>query len=72
MPIWLRKAHLVKCGGKIIIELDHIKTGMIRLGGYGVSIYPDSGIIFENRGMIIFKGRCGIGNSSGISIAGGF
>src|SRR5574344_485775 len=71
LPIWLRKPHFVKCGGKIIIESGSIKTGMIRLGTYGVSIYPDSGIIFENRGTIIFNGHGSIGNFSGISVGGG-
>ena len=40
---------------------------MIRLGVFGVSIYPPKGIMFENRGTIIFKGRCSIGNDSYIS-----
>lgn len=41
---------------------------MIRLGVFGVSIYPPKGIMFQNRGIIIFKGRCSIGNDSYISI----
>lgn len=40
---------------------------MIRLGVFGVSIYPPKGIMFQNRGTIIFKGRCSIGNDSYIS-----
>ena len=41
---------------------------MIRLGVFGVSIYPSKGIMFQNRGTIIFKGRCSIGNDSYISV----
>ncbi len=35
---------------------------MIRLGFPTVSIYPYSGVRFENRGKIIFEGKCNIGN----------
>lgn len=45
-----------------------VKPGMIRLGVFGVSIYPPKGIMFQNRGTIFFKGRCYIGNDSYISI----
>lgn len=42
---------------------------MIRLGGYNVSIYPNSGIVWENHGgIIIFESKCSIGNASAISI----
>ena len=42
---------------------------MIRLRYYGVSIYPNTGIIYENHGgLIVFKGSCNIGNNSAISI----
>lgn len=41
---------------------------MIRLGVFSVSIYPPKGIMFENRGTIVFKGRCSIGNNSYISV----
>lgn len=42
-------------------------TGMIRLGKNQVSIYPNSGIMLELRGKIIFNGRCSIGNNSYIT-----
>ena len=68
LPIILYKPNLLNCKGKIIIE-GNIKTAMIQLGKYGVSLYPNSGIIFENHGgTIIFKGNCSIGNNSAISI----
>ena len=37
---------------------------MIRLGVFGVSIYPSRGIMIENMVTIIFKGRSAIGNNS--------
>ena len=43
--------------------------GMIQFGRQLVSIYPNSGITYENHGgTIIFKGKCCIGNNSAISI----
>jgi len=69
LPILLYKAKLLKCLGEVVIESDHIKTGMIQMGEYGVSLYPNTGIVWENHGgKVIFKGRCDIGNSSAISI----
>ena len=41
---------------------------MIRLGFNRVSIYPKTGIMIENRGTMVFHGRCDIGNNSYISI----
>jgi acetyltransferase-like isoleucine patch superfamily enzyme len=43
--------------------------GMIRLGFLNVSIYPNTGIMWENHGgLVTFKGSCTIGNASGISL----
>ena len=67
-PILLYKPKLLKCKGIIKLE-GEIKTGMVQLGKYTVSLYPNTGIVFENHGgTIIFKGRCNIGNNSAISI----
>lgn len=42
---------------------------MIRLGFPTVSLYPNTGVMFENHGgTIIFKGQCRIGNNSYLSI----
>ena len=41
---------------------------MIKLGFNRVSIYPKSGIMIENRGTIVFHGRCDIGNDSYLSV----
>lgn len=68
LPIILYKPKLRHCKGSITIE-GNIKTGMIILGKNMVSIYPNSGIIYDNHGgSIIFKGNCSIGNNSAISI----
>lgn len=45
-----------------------IKFGMVKLGIYTVNIYPNSGIMQDIRGRVIFKGNCYIGNKSFISI----
>ena len=71
LPIWLRKIRLLKSIGKIVIDSPKVFPGMIRLGSYSVSVYPDNGVCFENKGILVFKGRAGISNFSGISIAGG-
>jgi len=69
LPIILFKPKLLKCKGVVMIESDTIKTGMIQLGEYLVSLYPNKGIVWENHGgKIIFNGNCIVGNSSAISI----
>lgn len=69
LPILLYKPKLLKMKGKVIIENEFIKTGMIKLGFPTVSLYPNSGIIIENHGgLMIFKGHTSIGNASAISI----
>lgn len=69
LPILLYKPKLIKCNGKIVIVADNIHTGMIILGVRKVSIYRNSGIIFENSGgTIVFTGNCCIGNDSAIAV----
>lgn len=65
LPIFLYKPHLKLMKGTITILGG--TTGMIRLGKNQVSIYPNSGIMLELRGKIIFNGRCSIGNNSYIT-----
>lgn len=68
LPILLYKPKLLKCKGTIQIQ-GKIKTGMIQLGKYNVSLYPNSGITYENHGGTIkFNGNASIGNNSAISI----
>lgn len=71
LPIVLYKPHLLECKGKIRIEPEDgiIYHGMIRMGARMVSVYPNNGITWENKGgTVIFKGKCTIGNDSYISI----
>lgn len=68
LPILLYKPHLRKCAGTVAIKAGHIRTGMVILGKDTVSIYPNSGIMWENRGCVVFHGTCYIGNSSSLSI----
>lgn len=69
LPIVLYRPHLIKCKGKIVIDTDEpIRTGMIQLGNYCVSIYPNNGITLDIRGTIIFKGACVISNDSYLSV----
>ena len=65
LPIWINKPHLHQVNGSIEIDAP-IKTGMIRLGGWGGHMYPNNGIyITQAKGArIIFKGSCMIGNNS--------
>ncbi len=68
LPIWLRKADLKKMRGRVVIDSDIIKTGMITMGFREVSIYPNSGVMWENNGgTVFFKGTCCIGNASFLS-----
>ena len=68
LPILLYKPKLLKCKGKIIIE-GPIRFGMIRIGTFCCSVYPNNGISWENHGgTVIFKGTLNIGNDSYISL----
>lgn len=69
LPIFLYKPKLLKCKGSIKIDSSCIKMGMIRLGYYEVSLFPNNGLVWENHGgEVIFNGSCKIGNNSFISI----
>ncbi len=69
LPIILYKPKLLKLKGRVVIESSNISTGMILLGFPKVSIFPNSGIVFENHGgNCVFYGSCSIGNASAISI----
>lgn len=67
LPILTYKPKLDSCKGTVTIE-GPIRFGMIKLGAYTVSIYPNNGIMFSNRGKIIFNGETRIGNDSAISV----
>ena len=69
LPILLYKPCYLRLKGRVIINADNISFGMIRLGFNMVSLYPSTGIVWENHGgNCIFYGHCYIGNASAISI----
>ncbi len=70
LPIFTYKLKIVKWGGGIEIPSSvHLKPGMIKLGVNRVSIYPNTGLIWENHGgKVIFQGSCSIGGNSAISV----
>lgn len=67
LPILLYRPNLKRCKGLVEIH-GTIRTGMIKLGIYIVSTYPNKGIVWENSGKIVFDGKCTIGNNSYLSI----
>lgn len=73
LPILLYKPKLIKLDGKVVFaDGVKIRYGMVHLGYPSVSLYPNAGIIFENKGgSLIFGGKCFIGNNSAISIGRG-
>ncbi len=67
LPILLYKPKLIQCDGKIILKRP-AKYGMIRLGFHVTSIYPNTGITWENKGGTVrFNGHASIGNDSYLS-----
>lgn len=70
LPILLYKPRFCGLKGSIIIE-GKIRFGMITLGFNRVPIYPNSGIMWQNNGEVIFKGACKVGNASAISVRNG-
>lgn len=69
LPIMLYKPTLLKCAGSVAIESDKVRHGMICLGHNKCSIYPNTGITFENNGgKIVFKGPCLIGRDCYVSV----
>lgn len=67
LPILLYKPKLRCLKGKVSIE-GPIRTGMIQMGCYIVPVCLNRGIMWENRGTVIFKGGCVIGNDSYITV----
>lgn len=68
LPILVYKMKNLGQKGTISIESEKIYTGMICLGFPRAATYPNNGITWRNRGKIIFKGGCIIGNDSYIII----
>lgn len=69
LPILFYKPTFAKLKGKVIIDCDSVKMGMIQLGLMQCVLFPNNGFVFENNGgTIVFKGKTIIGNGSAISI----
>ncbi|MCR5313107.1 MAG: hypothetical protein K6E54_05585, partial [Bacteroidaceae bacterium] len=69
-PIIINKMTIENAKGRVIIDCPNIKTGMIHLGFKEVSVYPNTGLTWDNSGAtVIFKGHAIIGNDSYISVA---
>lgn len=69
LPIWLYKPHFGKLyKGGVILNIQRIRPGIIKLGRNVVNIYPNSGVFIDIRGRIIFNGECAIGNDSAITV----
>lgn len=69
LPILLYKPKLKSLKGSVKIDCASICFGMIQLGRPTVPIYPNDGIMWENKGgEVILKGKIVIGNHSCISI----
>lgn len=63
LPILLYKPDFIACKGKVVIDAPQVKFGMIKMGFRFVSIYPNSGIMWENNGgTVIFNGTARFGN----------
>lgn len=67
LPVITYNARFKKLGGKVKIE-GEIHPGMIRLGNYGVSIYAEKGIVWENDGIVIFHGETMIRKGPAVSV----
>lgn len=67
LPILLYKPHFIHCKGTIRLSGD-VRFGIVRLGYFGVSVYPNHGITLDLNGDIDIQGKCEIGNDSYISV----
>lgn len=70
LPILLFKVKFKALQGQIKIDADNISFGMIKLGQKMNSLYENSNsrFIWENKGTVIFKGKCAVGHNSSLSI----
>ena len=69
LPIWFYKPSFGQLKGRVILDCEKIKPGLVRLGLNRCSLFPNSGMVFENHGgTIVFKGSCSVGNASALSI----
>jgi acetyltransferase-like isoleucine patch superfamily enzyme len=63
LPILLYKPK-ISCLGGVKIVSKSVHPGMIRLGFPKSVLFPNAGITLQNKGIIVFNGKCEIGNNS--------
>lgn len=68
LPILVYKAKFINWKGKILIDAPKIEFGMIKLGFLTATPFPNTGIIINIEGTIIFHGTCIIGNNSSLVV----
>ena len=70
LPIMLFNVKFKKLGGNVQIDADNISFGMIKLGQKINTLYENSysQFIWENKGLVIFKGKCNVGHNSSLAI----
>lgn len=70
LPILLNKPTFLKMGGQVVIKpMDgKIYRGMIKLGIKTIGISDGVGVVWENRGTIIFQGPCTLGAGAKLAI----
>lgn len=71
LPIMLYKPHFIRLNGSVSIDTPHVKLGMIDLGKLVNTCNPNSGIILDLDGNLIFKGSAIFANNSAIMIQDG-
>ena len=67
LPIWLHVRSLHPPKGRIVIESETIKPGMIILGPKQY-FYHKKGIYLMSEGTIVFRGNCWISNATRIDV----
>lgn len=71
LPVFISsKVVLNSVKGKVILQTDHIRTGMIKIGFGYVGIFDKdvSRSMYENSGTIVFRGGTSVGHGSKISV----
>lgn len=68
LPILLYKPHFIKLKGKIVIDSEKVRPGMIQMGRLYNTCNPNNGISLDIDGTIIFKGNAIFANDSYIMI----
>jgi len=69
LPVILHNVYLDDMRGQIKIESASIHRGMIRIGDWGVKVFPKEQSVWQNHGgTVTFRGACRIGAGSALSV----